>query len=683
MTERTDPPPGSAPPSRAGVGLTPELSELVVALSAPAWRERKQAVESLCRVIDRTPRGAAVLDALAEHLLTRLLDPDTIDGRASAHDVLVHMGGACLPALTDRLEQSGSGAGIRMLVDLLGEIGDDSHVELLVEFLSGPASDENLRASAATALGIIGGPQAVAALRRLLRAESDMLRVYALDALRTARAKVPVVEIEPLVASPLSRVGAAALLGLTGDVAALPLLLELIDDPMAGVRAAAAAAMVELEGALGDRSAVVEGAVLRLGAQTLEHLRELIGHPDRAVRAAAIRLEGLARDAGAIEPVLTAMDDPLVQERAFEMVRTMGADAAPALARAAESVDAAGREALFRLVGALPEGAADRALVDAIVAALDEPDEETALAAAEALETIGDRTSLAGLYRAMGGPGRLGESAADALAATVIRQEVRHDELELIVGNSWPQAGALAQNLCRVVGRLHDPRYVTHLVGVLGSPDTGVRVAAATALGSLPGEHEGASALSFALADEEPQVRAAACRSLGQLRAMSACQSLMSATNDDSPMVRSAAVAALVNLDNPVTLARLRAIIAEDPVPTVVVQAIAGLGRSALEQDLTMLMSLCTSKDHEVVKAAARALAAFSAHRATAALLGLLGHARWDVRWAAAEVLASRDDPTALGPLQALAEREEDEHVRQVIEQAVSSLSSSEAKVEP
>ena len=131
-------------------------------------------------------------------------------------------------------------------------------------------------------------------------------------------------------------------------------------------------------------------------------------------------------------------------------------------------------------------------------------------------------------------------------------------------------------------------------------------------------------------------------------------------------------------------------IIAEDPVPTVVVQAIAGLGRSALEQDLTMLMSLCTSKDHEVVKAAARALAAFAAHRATAALLGLLGHARWDVRWAAAEVLAQRRDTTALHPLRALAEREEDEHVRQVIEQAVAALEgasgsgsgSSEAKVE-
>jgi HEAT repeat protein len=169
-------------------------------------------------------------------------------------------------------------------------------------------------------------------------------------------------------------------------------------------------------------------------------------------------------------------------------------------------------------------------------------------------------------------------------------------------------------------------------------------------------------------------VRAAASRSLGQLCAGQAVQSLMGATADPSPLVRAAAVSALVTLDNPVSLARLRAIIVEDPMPTVVVQAIAGLGTTGLDQDLTMLMSLCTSVDHEVVKAAARALRRFSAHRATAALLGLLTHDRWDVRWAAAEVLAARKDPTALGPLRASLLRENDQLVREVLDEAIQSL---------
>ncbi|MBL4683635.1 MAG: HEAT repeat domain-containing protein [Nannocystaceae bacterium] len=662
-----------------GGTLPVELAEAMVQLSAPAWRLRKQAVEVLCAYVGRVESDDLVLAALVERLLSRLANPDTIDGRAAAHDVLVAIGPGCVAALSVRLASPGPGT--RMLVDLLGVVGDDSHVAQLVELLTQADSDDNLRAAAATALGTLGGETAEAALCRLLRTESDMLRVYALDALRSAVAAVPVSEIEPLLGASVTRVGAVTLLGLCGELTALPLLVTLLDDGMAGVRAAAVSALVALEASLPSRAGVVASLLMGLGERTRSHVRALIADPDPDVRGAAIRLAGLSADALAIEPVLAVMDDPMVLERAFDMVVALGAAAAPALATAAEVVDASGRESLFRLVGALPLGAAPRSLTDAMVAALDEPDEEAALGAAEALQAIGDRGALAGLYRAMVAPGRLGETAADALTAVMVREEAHHADLEFIVGTAWPQSGALAQNLCRVVGKLGDPQFVSQLVAVLGSPDVGVRVAAATALGNLPGEHEGASALSFTLADEEPQVRAAACRSLGRLRAMSACQSLISATNDGSPMVRAAAVAALVNLDNPVNLARLRAIIVEDPVPTVVVQAIAGLGHSALEQDLTMLMSLCLSKDHEVVKAAARGLGSFSVHRATAALLGLLGHARWDVRWAAAEVLADRRDVTALGPLRALAAQESDEHVRRVIEQALVSLGSTE--VEP
>jgi HEAT repeat protein len=129
-------------------------------------------------------------------------------------------------------------------------------------------------------------------------------------------------------------------------------------------------------------------------------------------------------------------------------------------------------------------------------------------------------------------------------------------------------------------------------------------------------------------------------------------------------------------VDNPVALARLRAVVAEDPVVAVVVQAVGGLARSGQNQDLNMLMSLCTSEDWEVVKAAARALVGFSQHRATAALLGLLGHERWDVRWAAAEALAERGDGTALEPLRRTLELEQDPLVEQILAEAIGRLES-------
>ncbi|MCA9707382.1 MAG: HEAT repeat domain-containing protein, partial [Myxococcales bacterium] len=358
------------------------------------------------------------------------------------------------------------------------------------------------------------------------------------------------------------------------------------------------------------------------------------------------------------------------------LVTALGEAAGEALVAVIDRIEPAPREHLFRMVTALPGAALSEPLLEQLVAGLSDPTEDVAMAAAEALAEAGTVAALGGLVRVMGSPGRLGETAADAVATIVLRGESDgHEELDPLIGSSWPQGGSLARNLCRVAGKLRALRHVPHLVSLLGSPDVGVRVAAAAAMGQIPGEHEGSSALSFALADEEPAVRAAACRSLGQLGAGQAVQSLMSATSDASPLVRAAAVSALVTLDNPVSLARLRAIIAEDPVPTVVVQAIAGLSNTGLDQDLTMLMSLCTSADHEVVKAAARALQGFSAHRATAALLGLLDHERWDVRWAAAEVLAGRDDVTALRPLAASLERESDQLVREVLEDAIARLS--------
>jgi HEAT repeat protein len=297
---------------------------------------------------------------------------------------------------------------------------------------------------------------------------------------------------------------------------------------------------------------------------------------------------------------------------------------------------------------------------------LEDVDENARCAAAEALGMVGGRSATGALYRAMAEDGPPGEIAAAALAEIALRvRGLQQDDVMLIVGQTWPQHGALARNLCRVVGRLQSIDHVPHLVSLLGSVDADVRVAAAQALGRISGEHEGVGALSFALADEEPQVRAAACRSLGKLGLPQSCQSLLSATADPSPQVRAAAVQALVAIDNPIALPRMREVIADDPVPTVIVHAIAGLGSSGLDQDLTMLMSLCISSEHEVVKAAVRALVNFKAHRATAALLGLLDHPRWDVRWAAADALGQRGDETALEPVRRAGERETDELVKQ------------------
>ncbi len=653
--------------------LPPPYSEAVERLSAPSWRERKEAVSQLKASIADDRRRDDVMQPLAERLIDGLLSPDALEGRAACHEVLVAMAPRSTDAVLRRLDAMGPAP--RLLIDLLGELGERSAVPRCAQLLGDAGADTNLRASAASALGRLGGPEASAALRGALGVESQMLVVHVLDALHGMKATVDVQSLERFVEDPFTRKPAVLVLGDSNDAAALPLLVARLRDEMPGVRAAAALALHRLEDALRPRGkgALVAAAVARIDEPTRECVRELVTHGDHDVRISAIRLAGFAEDAGAVAVVLEAMDDPLVHEYAIEMVSKLGAAAGPTLREAAERSGDARREHLLRLLGALEAERVDEGTRNALAQGLSDPDDDTALAAAESLARVGDRGAVAELYRAMGQPGRRGEAAADALAAILRRSpHDAHGDVELIVGTHWPDAGDLARNLCRVVGALGSARYAPRLVSLLGSAEVGVRVAAAIAIGQLEGEHEGVGALSFALADEEPQVRAAACRSLG--RAPAAVQSLMSATTDDSPLVRAAAVHALVVLDNPVALARLRGIIAEDPVPSVVVAAISGLGNSGLDQDLTMLMSLCTSADWEVVKAAARALRAFAAHRATAALLGLLGHERWDVRWTAAEVLEARADATAVHSLRRALEEEDDRLVRDVLGRAIEAL---------
>ena len=648
---------------------------LIERLSAGRWRERKDAVAKLRAAVADDRSRPDVMAPLAEVLLDGLLSPDGLEGRAACHEVLVAMAPLSTAPVMARIEAEPVPP--RLLVDLLGELGDQVAVPRCAALLRDGSADANLRASAASALGRLGGDDAFAALREALHDTSQMLVAHVLDALDTMRAEVEVEELERLFVDPFTRKPVTLLLGNSRDPASLALLVQALEDRMAGVRAAAVLGLARLGEGLAERKpGLVPAALAHLSESGRSQLRALVLHDDLEVCRAAIQLVTWARDVSAAGPVLEAMDDPMVHELAYGFVAAAGADVGSRLREADATSSDARPEHLLRLLGAIDPADIDAVSLDLLAQGLTDSDEDTALAAAEALAHVGTRGALPELYRAMAEDGRRGEAAAEAMAAILRRLgHAVHAEVSMIVGTHWPESGNLARNLCRVVGALASARYASRLVSMLGSADVGVRIAAALAIGQLDGDHEGVGALSFALADEEPQVRAAACRSLA--RAPMAVSSLLSATTDDSPQVRTAAVQALVALDNPVALARLRAIIAEDPVPSVVVAAIAGLGNSALDQDLTMLMSLCTSADWEVVKAAARALLSFSAHRATAALLGLLSHERWDVRWTAAEVLEQRADATAIASLRVALGLEDDRLVREVLERAIAGLEES------
>lgn len=668
----------------AAHALPPELEQHLARFSGESWRERKQAVKDLQAALEGAPPPPEVEAALLERLLDGLT-AESVPARSTCHEMLVYLGPTGLAGVLGRLQRGGRGA--RTYVDVLADIGSDQQVPLLTSILH-TATDVNVRASAAAALGAIGGPAAEGALKDALVGGNDMLQLFALDALRTIGAALSVDTLLPLVDNAVTRRAATSLLGHSASPESLTLLVALLRDSMPGVRAAAAVALVTLDAALADQGlpdAVAAALVSTVDDVLRQRQRELVEHRQTEVKIAALELCRMIRDTGALRHVLPAMSDPVVRDRAAGFVAALGAAAVPALASLVPAPDTQGHLLgdFFVLVGALsPDITAPPALLASLVAGLDYPETATACVAAAALGRVGDGSVLAPLARALDDDGPLGEAAAAALAAVAQREGPHTPAIQLLLRNAAAATGARARNLCRllgVLGRTGGPRYVPPLVALLGGHEPTVRVVAARALGHIPagladGEHEGVMALCLALGDPEPSVRAAAARSLGQLGAAAAVHALLVATADDSPTVRAAAVQALVALDNPAALGRLREVVLADNAPAVVIQAIAGLGRSGSDLDLTMLMSLCRSADHEVAKAAARGLVRYPAHRATAAVLGLLEHDRWDVRWAAAEVLAERGDLTALPPLRRVAAVEPDPLVRQVLTGAVGRL---------
>jgi HEAT repeat protein len=658
--------------------LPPEISHAVARLGRGEWRERKAAAAALGEAV-QARWGERPPGVLVESLIDAVTDPNDVQGRAGAREVLISLGRSVLPVLRGRLDEAP--ALMNHLVDLLGDIRIDEErsedLERLRAIVESEDADENLRAAAISALASIGGQGAAEVLLALIDTSSLMLRSYLLEALREAGGSVPVERVAGLLASSVTRKAAVDLLAESASPDALPLLIPIISDPMPSVRSATALALNQLheDFAGGPHAKALPSALGRASASVREAIRGLIAHRDDRVSAAAVELAALAGDAEAVPFIIPAMNSSAVETAGLELIARLGARANPALLEFVESSTPEQYGRFFRLLGALSPDAIDARLLAPVISTLEGANDALAIAACDTLARVGGREAMASLYRRCADPNVLGERASDALASIAERLgSTGQDDLMLIVGGVWPQDGPLARNLCRVVGRLGLLHFVPPLVSMLGSSDVRVRVAAALALGQIQGDHEGVGALSFALADEDAQVRAAASRSLGSLGTARSVQPLLSATADPSALVRAAAVQALVAIENSIALPRFRDLIHDDPSPNVVVHAIAGLGASGADRDLSLLMSLCTSADHEVVKAAARALAGFGAHRATAALLGLLAHERWDVRWAAAEVLARRGDRTALAPLRAAQSVEEDGLVAEVLQRAITAL---------
>jgi HEAT repeat protein len=234
-----------------------------------------------------------------------------------------------VPALIDQLRSSDP-ATSRQAADALGELGDRRALLPLVTLSiddDSPAAD-----AAVTAVGRLGGMEALAALQSLLPQDEATKRSPRADRRGTAQHKEAASErfaaLSVLIADPAPEVRAAALMALGGldDPRGIGLAVAGLRDDDPGVRSVAAGAL----GKLGTAIAV-------------ESLLTALDDPDPSVRRAVVEALGTAGG-----------------PRATEALNRMATEVPAEEAENDRAIREAARTALSRLAAPHPDEAASR-----------------------------------------------------------------------------------------------------------------------------------------------------------------------------------------------------------------------------------------------------------------------------------------------------------------------------------
>jgi HEAT repeat protein len=269
-------------------------------------------------------------------------------GRYEIGEDIAALGPEAVPPLIDALKDADEDAEVRATAAMaLGRLGGDAAVEALLAVLAdagpveppppqpvtsslvSPDAATQVRSAVADALGEVGDPRAVEPLIAVLvdvEEESGLRRAAAraLAGLGDARAVEPMLTLLSDGDAEVAK-QAAESLGALGDARAVEPLLAAIADADAGIRVRAAAAL----GELGD-------------VRAFDVLAAALDDADENVRRAAAGALGDLLDRRAVEPLIGALGaaDDTTREKAAGSLGFLGdARAADALAAATESAD--------------------------------------------------------------------------------------------------------------------------------------------------------------------------------------------------------------------------------------------------------------------------------------------------------------------------------------------------------
>ena len=618
------------------------VSGLIDALSDPENAgKRNSATEALIRV------GPPAIDAIVE----RLRDETDIDVRLSLVNLLgdlrsrdgfiillellerekdINLASSIVSSLGKYRDAAALPHLIQMMqtrddlwlkfhvIEALGEIGDRAALPAILPMYS----EKSLHKPVLESIGKIADVGTVGFLLKII-SEEEKLNLTALRALvRVAEASKPrVVElaereliqrkfresfphekvpplIEHLDITPKRDVKAFILkfLGWSGDVRALPVLIQYLEQP--------------------DTSDVAAQALIDFGAPAMPAILEALDRVEEdEIVALLLRVINAIGGRDSIPSILPFLDHPNA------MVRRLA----------------------IETLGELPAASS----IDYLLAKLEDPDAASQQAAMNALAAVARalpevKSDLLGrlrkLLQAPSVPLKL-----NSLSVYVeVQGEGYHDELLLASKDSDPVIRAKAVSL---MGLYSEERFADHIVLSLVDESTAVRLAAINAMVRLR-PARGLEPLISALEDADIWIRTAAAQALGEYRREEALAQLVNHLHSDLPPVRIAVIEALGKSGSPVVKRVLFECLSESDLE-IRRAAMLALARVPGRDVFDALMKALADEDWRVRAGAAVALGLRGDREALPALHRALDDRDAYVQHSAVLALEHMPDPTS------------------------------------
>jgi len=627
---------------------------LVEGLHDESWRVRRAAASGFARMPGRA--------ASVERLISVLGERDETGARNAAAEALVGLGPASVGPLV-RLLGHVDPDQRKFAADILGQLArpeaEDALVSVLLE-----DGDLNVRVAAAEALGRMAGRGGARALERTLSDIEPLLRLSALESLAALRQPPPLADVLPLLNNPLLKRSAYRVLGLIPRLEATELVCRGLGAESRSTREAALVALGQ-QAALtapslrpGMDAAVTQ--VLQRLPEASEWVASALESEDLELRAGALVVAAALRT-----PRLAPLVAEVAQEERLvpEVMRTLacfgpetGRELLASMGRLSFPAREAAGQALVEMV--------DASFVPELVQMLDWSELDVKSVAVRALGRTGSPDAVAPLAHLLSDP-EMAALAARALVslATSHRDPVLHALESALEGGADP---SVLNALVRVGGTAKLPlvRRIARQASVPLRATAVEVVAAVDPVGGL-------ELARTALVDEASPVRAAAVRVIGQLGDASMAELLARALADSALEVQLSALEAVGECGALERAGDLESLV-RHPDGAIAFRAVRSLARLGMLRD-EVLARAVSHDDHEVVKAALQADADRGGGEALA--LRLLGHARWDVRAAAARVLADSGGTDSLPAMLAALSSETDTLARRALVDAVERLS--------